>query len=224
MKIIEINFAFFLNINKRIDYSKINQDIQSSIDRSFSDAPQIINFPENAPAEIPRFHLNTLDNKFRISMSPIRLDVAFVAPVGSIGGEQISEFLEDCKKLYSILRKISSIDRFGFVHKSYLVSKDPVFDMKTSLFNSEVGDIFESQIRFVRMLEHDGLKYNNSFSFENGFKLDTKENIVLFQKDINTKVDQSNLSNDQLNSSCELFLKDSKNIIDKMDLSEILRG
>lgn len=195
LKNLRTQFVLFFRKDKSLDYENIAVKIKNKVNLNFVSPSQYTNIPEALPNEIPRLEMRTHDNTYQISVSISTISLTYNRSIENLDNEYPNLINLFCS-LAEIVLEFGLINRIGYVTNQFLPCTNPSDFITKKIANKDFANAFEASFRIVLKSKYDERLYNESFSFEQGEKVEqgkNSETIVLITRDINTP------QNDNLN-------------------------
>jgi hypothetical protein len=223
-KIKKIQTAIFtknFNISNDLDRANLLTEINKSVKHVFNGVPTQLPIPNDAPPEIPRFILKSIDENFSCNIALSRIDILYNVPVNY--SESKDELFETQKKNTEVIfdfllnKNIIIINRIGFiaVTEKTLISeeKDSINYLRSEFIkNDKFSSPKELLFRYNQEENSDNFDMNNLITIS--AKIGSSINL---QTDINTiaeKMDENNFTKNNFGEIIDYAILKTKKFID----------
>lgn len=190
MKLVNLQIAlFFVNRLERPDL--FANRINSRLNNRFDAMPQIINLPDEVPADIPVVQMHSSKDDTHFNVSKQRCDL-FISPE-LLAQTSLSSSVNNCQELFfeylkSVFEETQEIIRIGIIVTGF-EEKDDSTMYVSEKYLSTSSPCKEVSIRINRPETVDGFDLNNILEISDGNlineKLGINQNGVVIKRDVN---------------------------------------
>lgn len=190
MKLVNLQIAlFFENRLERPDL--FANRINSRLNNSFDAMPQIINLPDEAPADIPVVQMHSSRDDSRFNVSKQRCDL-FLSPE-LLAQTSLSSSVNNCQELFyeylkSVFEETQGIIRVGLIATGFEEKADSAMHISEKYLSTS-SPCKEVSIRINRPETADGFDLNNILEISDGNLINEKLGInqtgIVIKRDIN---------------------------------------
>lgn len=197
MKLVNLQIAlFFSNKLKRPDL--FANRVNSRLDNLFDAMPQIINLPDEAPADIPVVQMRSTREDIHFNVSKQRCDLIISPEL--LSQVSFSSSISNCQELFSsylkaVFEETQEIIRVGVIATAF-EEKEEAATYVCGKYMKDSLICKEASIRINRVESADGMALNNIIEISDGNlineKLGINQNGFIVRRDINN-VPQSDI-------------------------------
>lgn len=215
---IKVQFGiFFENLINRPDL------LASVVSEAFPifDAPPLnLPLPPEAPPEIPISQIKSSDGKWQLSISKIRADIYLnETEIDEENNKVMLEILLLCfKKAKEQSTEINRLVHFQSYIRELDRSKTAIELIQEKFSKKSFENTEELMIRFNQQEKISDFEVNNITIIENAKKVDTEEDVILIQRDINTRQD---IPNKFTQKNVETFFASTQEQLDAEKISSL---
>ncbi len=194
MKIIQLQMAFFYDASTVIDFDGMSYFIRQSF-KKHTGVDLTINqmlgvLPADAPSEIPRLQLTSLDNKWRVQSSLLRSDVFIERKEteDEVSLDLFKNIFDDMIDVHNNLQK--EIIRVGLVAFKAELNDNPNKDIVKSYLNNtmiaEADGLEDVSLMYNQKFEYESSNFNCHFAIMTGYDVVRQRPMLVKQIDVNS--------------------------------------
>lgn len=216
-------FVIFFRKTNNLDFEQLSVSIKSALNLNFVSPAKYTNLPEGIPAEIPRLELQTHDHIFHIGVSLSTISLTYNRPATERDTTYM-DLIAKIRSLAELITRVGTIVRVGYVTNQFIPHDNPSDFILENIIRRKPAGAFEASYRVVLKSNYDQKHFNESFSFEQGEKVDQgkpAQPIVLITRDINTPPDNNiKMTPDMV---CE-FIQKTYKTLENARIEEVFGG